>query len=118
MPVLAGSAAYGVAEALAWRTGLERKPGRAKGFYGVIVAATIIGVAVNFTDINPVKALFWTAVINGVIAVPILVVIMLMAARPAVMGQFVVSTRLKVMGWITAAVMALSVVGMLMTWPK
>ena len=118
VPVLAGSAAYGVAEALAWRTGLERKPGRAKGFYGVIVAATIIGVAVNFTHINPVKALFWTAVINGVIAVPILVVIMLMAARPAVMGQFVVSTRLKVMGWVTAAVMALSVVGMLMTWPK
>ena len=118
VPVLAGSAAYGVAEALAWRTGLERKPSRAKGFYGVIVAATIIGVAVNFTDINPVKALFWTAVINGVIAVPILVVILLMAARPEVMGQFVVSTRLKVMGWITAAVMALSVVGMVMTWPK
>lgn len=118
VPVLAGSAAYGVAEALAWRTGLERKPGRAKGFYGVIVAATIIGVAVNFTGINPVKALFWTAVINGVIAVPILVVIMLMAARPEVMGQFVVSVRLRVMGWITTSVMALSVVGMLMTWPK
>jgi NRAMP (natural resistance-associated macrophage protein)-like metal ion transporter len=118
VPVLAGSAAYGISEALAWKTGLERKPSGAKGFYGVIVAATITGVALNFTAINPVKALFWTAVINGVIALPILVVIMLMAVRPAVMGQFVVSTTLKTMGWITALVMALSVVGMWLTWPK
>lgn len=118
VPVLAGSAAYGVSEAFAWRKGLERAPSQAKGFYGVIAVATIAGVAMNFTNINPVKALFWTAVINGVISVPILIVIMLMSAQPNVMGNFVVSARLRVMGWLTTTVMLLTVLGMLILWPK
>ena len=118
VPVLAGSAAYAVGEALHWRTGLERKPTRAKRFYGVIAASTLAGVLMNFSDINPVKALFWTAVINGVIAVPILVAIILMASKPAVMGEFFLSARLKTVGWLTTAVMALSVSGMFITWPR
>jgi NRAMP (natural resistance-associated macrophage protein)-like metal ion transporter len=118
VPVLAGSAAYGVGEAMAWRVGLERKPARAKGFYGVIVVATLAGVAMNFSQINPVKALFWTAVINGVIAVPIIVVIMLIASRRAVMGDFVISLRLRAMGWLTAVAMAICVAAMFATWPK
>ncbi|WP_211251636.1 NRAMP family divalent metal transporter [Andreprevotia chitinilytica] len=118
IPVLAGSAAYGVGEALKWITGLEKTLAQAHGFYAVIVLATLAGVGMNYSGINPIKALFWTAVINGVIAVPILVVIMLMAVRPKIMGAFVVSRRLLMVGWLTTVVMGLSVIGMLITWPK
>ncbi len=115
VPVLAGSAAYAVGESLHWRTGLERRPSRAKRFYGVIAASTLTGVAINFAGINPVKALFWTAVLNGVIAVPMLFVIIRLASRRDVMGEFVLSPRLKAMSWLTTAVMTLCVVGMAVT---
>ena len=115
VPVLAGSAAYAVGESLHWRTGLERKPSRAKRFYGVIAASTLAGVVLNFAGVNPVKALFWTAVLNGVIAVPMLFVIIRMASRSEVMGEFVLSPRLKATSWLTAAVMTLCVVGMIAT---
>ena len=123
VPVLAGSAAYAVGEALKWPTGLDRKPLDAKGFYGVLIAATLLGLAINFpaiqhiTHLTPVKALFWSAVINGVVAVPVMVVMMLMARDKRVMGQFTkVSKTLRVMGWIATAVMAAAAAGMFLTW--
>lgn len=112
IPVLAGSAAYALAGAFNWRNSLELKPNEARGFYGVIAIATLFGVGLCFTPIDPIKALYWSAVINGVISVPIMVVMMLMAARTEVMGQFVISPRLRVLGWICTAVMAFAVIAM------
>ena len=86
VPVLAGSAAYALGEALGWPTGLSRRPKDAKAFYGTIAVATLVGVFINFVHLDPIKALFWSAVINGVVAVPLMVVIMLMARQPRVMG--------------------------------
>jgi NRAMP (natural resistance-associated macrophage protein)-like metal ion transporter len=116
VPVLAGSAAYAIAESFDWRIGLGRKLLEARGFYMILIIATLLGVALNFTPIDPIKALFWSAVINGVIAVPIMVVIMLMVARPDVMGQFVISLRHRIIGWLATAVMALAVLAMAVTW--
>ena len=116
VPVLAGSAAYAIAESFDWRIGLGRKLMEARGFYMILIVATLLGVALNFTPIDPIKALFWSAVINGVIAVPIMVVIMLMVARPDVMGQFVVTPGLRITGWLATAVMALAVLAMAITW--
>ena len=116
VPVLAGSAAYAIAESFDWRIGLGRKLMEARGFYMILIIATLLGVALNFTPIDPIKALFWSAVINGVIAVPIMVVIMLMVARPDVMGQFVVTPGLRITGWLATAVMALAVLTMAITW--
>ena len=116
VPVLAGSAAYAIAESFDWRIGLGRKLMEARGFYMILIIATLLGVALNFTPIDPIKALFWSAVINGVIAVPIMVVIMLLVARPDVMGQFVVTPGLRITGWLATAVMALAVLTMAITW--
>ena len=112
-PVLAGSAAYGMAGAFKWQKGLELPPGKARGFYSTIVLSTVIGMALGFTPLDPTMALYWSAVINGVIAVPIMAVMMLMAANPKVMGQFVVKRRLYVVGWLTTSVMAVAVAAML-----
>jgi NRAMP (natural resistance-associated macrophage protein)-like metal ion transporter len=112
VPVLAGSAAYAVGETMHWRTGLERKPAQARGFYAVITIATLAGTAMNFTHVNPIKALFWTAVINGVIAVPMLAAIMVLASRRSAMGRFAISGGLRAMGWLATAVMAACVAGM------
>ena len=116
VPILAGSAAYAVAEAFKWPIGLGLKLLQARGFYTIVIIATILGVALNFTPIDPIKALFWCAVINGVVAVPIMVVMMLMAVRADIMGPFVITRRLKVLGWLATAIMALVVVTMLVTW--
>jgi NRAMP (natural resistance-associated macrophage protein)-like metal ion transporter len=118
VPVLAGSAGYGVAESMSWTFGMERTVGQAGKFYAIIAAAVLIGLAMNFTGVDPIRALFWTAVINGVVAVPLIVVIMLMASRPRVMQQFVVSGFLKWGGWATAATMSASVIAMLVLWPR
>ncbi len=115
VPVLAGSAAYAMAGAFQWQSSLESKPAAAKQFYGIIAASTLVGVALGFTPIDPIKALFWSAVLNGVISVPIMVVMMLMAARPDIMGSLVASSRLKAMGWLGTGVMLVAVVGMLVT---
>jgi NRAMP (natural resistance-associated macrophage protein)-like metal ion transporter len=112
VPVLAGSAAYAVGETFGWKTGLERRPARARGFYAVITVATLAGTAMNFIDINPMRALFWAAVINGVIAAPILAAIMFVATRRSAMGRFAISGGLRAMGWLTTAAMAACVVGM------
>lgn len=116
VPILAGSAAYAVAEAFKWRIGLGLKLLQARGFYTIVIIATILGVALNFTPVDPIKALFWCAVINGVVAVPIMVVMMLMAVRADIMGPFVITRRLAVLGWLATAVMAIVVVAMLVTW--
>jgi Mn2+/Fe2+ NRAMP family transporter len=115
IPVLAGSSAYAMAGAFKWKNSLERTPMKAKQFYGIIAVSTLIGIALGFTAIDPVKALYWSAVLNGVISVPIMVVMMLMAVRPEIMGQFVITTRLKVMGWLATLVMAAAVAAMLLT---
>ena len=116
VPILAGSAAYAVAEAFQWRIGLGRPLMKARGFYTILTVATLLGVALNFTSIDPIKALFWSAVINGVIAVPIMAVMMLLAVKPEVMGAFVITRRLRVLGWLATTVMALAVFAMIATW--
>ncbi len=116
VPVLAGSAAYAVGEALEWPTGLGRRPLEAKAFYATIAAATLIGIGIDFVALDPIKALFWSAVINGVIAVPLMVVMMIMTARPAVMGRFTLPRPLLLMGWLATAVMGLTVLAMFWTW--
>ena len=115
LPVLAGSAAYAVGEARRWPVGLARLPREAKRLYGVIALATAIGVVMNLTPIDPVRALFWSAVINGVVAVPIMVMMMLMGRNRALMGQFTLSPSLNWVGWLATAVMAVAAAGMFLT---
>jgi NRAMP (natural resistance-associated macrophage protein)-like metal ion transporter len=115
VPVLAGSAAYAVTEAFEWRSGLDRKLLEAREFYAIIALATLGGVLLDFTPIDPIKALFWSAVINGVIAVPIMIVMMLLADDPHVMGPFTVTRRLKALGWLATWTMAAAVVAMFVT---
>jgi NRAMP (natural resistance-associated macrophage protein)-like metal ion transporter len=116
VPVLAGSAAYALGEALGWSIGLARRPLDAKAFYATIAVATLIGILINFVDIDPIKALFWSAVLNGIVAVPLMIVMMLMTMRPEVMGNFVLPRPLWAMGWLSTAVMAFTVVTMFATW--
>ena len=118
VPVLAGSAAYAVSGVFGWSASLERPALQAKRFYGVLAAATLIGLGLDFTSIDPIKALFWAAVINGVLAGPVMVVIMLMATNPAVMGQFTLSRRLRITGWLATAVMLVAAGGLFVTWGK
>jgi NRAMP (natural resistance-associated macrophage protein)-like metal ion transporter len=115
VPVLAGSAAYAVAETFKWRRGLDRKLREARGFYAVVAVATLGGIALTFSPMNPIKALFWSAVINGVISVPVLIVMMLLAGNPRVMGKFVSSPRLMLVGWLATTVMAAAVCAMFAT---
>jgi Mn2+/Fe2+ NRAMP family transporter len=117
IPVLAGSAAYAVGEALALPTGLARLPRKAKAFYATIAIATLLGVGINFSPLDPIKALFWSAVINGVVAVPVMAIIMAMAVQPKVMGQFILPLPLRVVGWLATSVMAAVVVAMFLSLP-
>jgi Mn2+/Fe2+ NRAMP family transporter len=116
LPVLAGSAAYALGEALRWPVGLARRPLRAKAFYATIAVATVVGGCINFTSIDPIKALFWSAVINGVVAVPVMVMMMLLAVRCDVMGDFALGWPLKILGWLATIVMAVVAIGMFATW--
>ena len=116
VPVLAGSAAYALAEALKWPIGLNRKLHKAKGFYAILGIATLLGVALNFTSIDPMKALFWSAVINGVVAVPIMVVMMMMTANPKVTGRLTLPLPQKLIGWLSTLVMFAVAAGMIATW--
>ena len=117
VPVLAGSAGYAVAEAAGWQGTLSARldHGEGRGFYGVIAAATVGGVVLCFTPMDPVKELFWSAVLNGVISVPIMAVMMVLATRPETMGPYVIGRRLRVMGWLATAVMGATVVAMFVT---
>ncbi|MBI3731449.1 MAG: divalent metal cation transporter [Burkholderiales bacterium] len=115
IPVLAGSSAYAMAGAFKWKNSLEDTPMQARQFYAIIALSTVIGIVLGFTTVDPIKALYWSAVINGVISVPIMVVMMLMAVRVDVMGKFVITPRLKILGWLATGMMALAVISMLAT---
>jgi Mn2+/Fe2+ NRAMP family transporter len=116
VPVLAGSAGYAIGEARNWPASLERKPQNAVRFYVAIGAATFAGIALNFLHINPIRALYWAAVLNGVLAAPLMAVIMHMASSRKVMEKFVVPRYLRVAGWVATLVMFAASMGMLLTW--
>lgn len=113
IPVLAGSTAYAVGEGRRWLVGLDRKPREAVAFYGVLALSAGIGIALNFTAINPIEALYWSAVINGVLAVPVMILLMAMSRRADVMGDFKISGLLYWLGWLATAVMTIAVIAML-----
>jgi NRAMP (natural resistance-associated macrophage protein)-like metal ion transporter len=115
IPVLAGASAYAMAGTFEWKNSLESKLNAAKAFYGVIIVSTVVGTGLGFSAIDPIKALYWSAVINGVISVPIMTVMMLMASRTDIMGTFVIRRKLQVLGWLAALMMAIAVVAMLAT---
>jgi Mn2+/Fe2+ NRAMP family transporter len=112
VPVLAGSAGYALSEAMDWKWGLERKATDARGFYGVIAVSVLAGLGIQYLPISPMKALFWSAVINGVVAVPLMVVIILLVSNKSVMGAFTASRSLIILGWIATAVMGAAAVRM------
>lgn len=115
VPVLTGSAAYAVAESFGWECQLNHKPRQAKQFYTVIALSTLIGMLINFAEINPISALFWTAVINGLVSPPLLIVIMLVSNNRRVMGDKVNGRTTNIIGWTAAIVMFGAAVGMLLT---
>jgi NRAMP (natural resistance-associated macrophage protein)-like metal ion transporter len=112
IPVLAGSTAYAIGEGRKWPVGLSRKPDRAVAFYAVLAVSVLIGIGLNFTPLNPIKALYWSAVINGLLAPPVMVLLMLLVRKERVMGKLIVEGWLYWIGWIATAAMALSVIGM------
>jgi NRAMP (natural resistance-associated macrophage protein)-like metal ion transporter len=116
LPVLAGSAAYAVGEAFKWRTGLEAKPHRARKFYAVLAAVMLAGLALTLLRLDPIKALFWAAVINGLVSPLIMVITMLMANRKEIMKEFVISRRLRITGWIATLVMLAVALASVASW--
>ena len=112
VPVLAGSCAYAIAEAAAWRGSLEKKPRSARRFYGVLAIAMTIGLAINYGGLDAVKMLFWSAVVNGVLAPPLILLILLLTSSRQLMGDRVNSPALQIVGWITFAIMAAAAIGM------
>ena len=116
VPVLAGSAAFAVGETLHWRVGLRRRPKEAVAFYATLAAATALGTGIMFTPIDPIKALYWSAVINGMCAVPVMVVMMLMSARKDIMGEFPVRGWLRALGWLSTLAMAAASAGLVAQW--
>jgi len=112
VPILAGSAAYAVAETFRWPIGLGLTLAQARGFYAILTVSTVLGVAIDLYGVDSMRMLVWSAIVNGVISVPIMAVMMLLGRDPAVMGRFTVSGRLSVLGWLAVAVMAAAVVAM------
>jgi NRAMP (natural resistance-associated macrophage protein)-like metal ion transporter len=112
VPVLAGSAAYALGEARKWPIGLARKPRQAKAFYLALAGATLVGILINFSPLDPIRALYWSAVINGIVAVPVMAIMMRMATNAKVMGKFTISPTMRTIGWVATLVMALAVLGM------
>jgi len=113
IPVLAGSAAYAVGEARGWKTGLDNMPWQARGFYGVIGAAVVLGLGIDYSPIDPIAALFWSAVLNGIIAVPMMAAMMVVAGSKKKMGRFRVGPVLGALGWISTAIMAAAAITMI-----
>ncbi len=111
VPVLAGSAAYAVSEAFGWQEGLDLRPRQATWFYAAIAVATMAGVGLNFTRLDPVKALYWSAVVNGVLAAPVMAAVMLVAANGRIMGRLTLPAPMLVGGWLAVAVMAAASIG-------
>lgn len=118
IPVLAGSSAYALSEEFGWKEGLSKKFKQAKGFYLIIAASTIVGLWVNFADVDPIKALIYAAVINGIIAVPLLVAIMKIGNDTKILGTRTNSKISNIAGWVTVGIMGLSVIVMFLTWIK
>ena len=116
VPVLTGSSAYAVSEAFGWTCSLDEKPRHAKRFYSVIAISTLIGLLINFSGINPITALFWTAVINGVIAPPLLILVMLVSNNKDVMGKRVNGVWANIIGGLAAVIMFAAAIGMFLTW--
>ena len=112
VPVLACSGAYAFSEAMGWNSGLENKANDARGFYSIIIVSVLLGLVIQYTPISPMKALFWSAVINGVIAVPLMVVIILLVSKKSVMGKFTASRPIIILGWIAVAVMGAAAIVM------
>ena len=112
VPVLAGSAGYAMSEAMGWKWGLERTANDARGFYGVITVSVLAALAIQYSPISPMRALFWSAVINGLVAVPLMVVLILLVSRTKVMGAFTASKPIIILGWMTVALMAVAGVAM------
>jgi NRAMP (natural resistance-associated macrophage protein)-like metal ion transporter len=112
VPVLAGSGAYALSEAIGWRAGLERKVADARGFYGIIAISVLAGLLIQYLPISPMKALFWSAVINGVVAVPLMVVIILLVSKRSVMGDYTASRPIVTLGWVATAVMGAAAIWM------
>lgn len=114
IPVLAGSAAYALAELIHKPASLSLKPAAAKHFYAIISIATLLGIALVFSGIDPIKALLWSAVINGIVAVPMMLALMHMASKTSIMGTFVIGTKTKVLGWMATTLM--SVAATILIW--
>ena len=116
VPVLAGSAAYAVADLFHWRSGLDQHVTQAKGFYGVLIAATVAGTLLDFTSLDPIKALVWSAIVNGVVAVPIMAAMMWLGNERKIMGDYVLTLGHRILGWFATAVMLAAVLGMAWSW--
>ena len=113
VPVLAGSAGYAFSEAMGWKSGLEKKVRDARGFYSVIIISVLSALGIQYSSISPMKALFWSAVINGVVAVPLMAVIIILASKKSVMGDYIASRPIVILGWIATAIMGAAALGML-----
>ncbi len=114
VPTLAGSAAYAVGEAFDWTVGLSRRAIEARAFYGTIAGATLVGTAIAFSPLDPIKALFWSAVINGIVAAPLIAAMVVLGSLPSVMGSLVLPRWLRVLGWLSAGLMAAGTVGLVL----
>jgi NRAMP (natural resistance-associated macrophage protein)-like metal ion transporter len=116
VPILTGSSAYAVAEVFNWSRGLDQRPKNAGNFYVLIALSTMVGVLINFVGINPISALFWTAVINGFVAPPLLLLLMLVSNNTNVMGNRVNGLGINLLGWLATAVMFAAAIGLILTW--
>jgi NRAMP (natural resistance-associated macrophage protein)-like metal ion transporter len=116
LPALAGSAAYALGEMLSWHVGLARLPLRAKAFYATIAVGMALGAVLNFSPIDPIRALYWSAVLNGVVAVPVMVTMMLLTMRRSIMAGFTLPLSLQIMGWVATAAMVATAVAMVCSW--
>lgn len=112
-PVLAGSGAYALSEALEWKEGLERRVADARGFYSIIAVSVLLGLVLQYSPVSPMRALFISAVINGVVAVPLMAVIILLVSKPSVMGDFTAGWWVRALGWLGTAVMGVAAIAML-----
>ena len=116
VPVLAGACAYAVSEASAWRGSLEDRPKLSPKFYGVVGVSMLLGLALDYMGIDAVAMLFWSAVVNGVLAPPLIVLVVLLTSDKSIMGERVNPPLLRGLGWLTAAVMTVAAIGMFAMW--
>ena len=112
VPVLAGASAYALSEAYQWSEGLDRRLLQAKSFYATIAVSTLTGVGLHFTALDPVKALYWSAVVNGVLAAPVMAVVMLVASNDSIMGNLALPRRMQVAGWAATLIMLAASIGL------